>query len=85
METLYLIWRLGNGDTKLQAVIDFTEDSYHEFENAENKRYWLQEKLGLKEEYFWNTYLEVPEVYIAEKDEYTLDKEYQEADKFTVR
>jgi len=86
MDTLYLIWRWGNGETRLQAILNFMNTQiWREFEQAGDRYFWLQEKLGLPENYFWNTYLEDPDVYIAEKgNEYLMDKEIEQADVFYI-
>jgi hypothetical protein len=82
-----LIYVYQNRDTKIQTIITFTnEQKFKEFSNASNKRLYLREELDLPEDYFWNTYIELDEdSYFKEiDDEYKLDKELQQADKFTI-
>ncbi len=87
METLFLIWRHGNGQTCIRAILNFMSgEVYQDFLQADNKRSWLQYHLELPESYFWNTYLEDPDRYITEKDnEYIIDKELEKADKFYIK
>jgi len=50
---LALIWRWSNGETHLQAILNFmNEQIWREFEQAGDRYFWLQEKLGLPESYF---------------------------------
>lgn len=87
LKTYYLINKNPfNFETKLVAVITFmNEQKYYEFIQS-NRYFWLQNELGLPESYFWNVYLEEPDVYINEVDnEYIIDKLYQQADKFTIK
>jgi len=74
-------------ETKLKSVINFMNEFKHaEFEKAQNKRFWLMEELNLPESYFWNTYIEDPDIYISEKDnEYLTEKEYEQSDKFDIK
>jgi len=82
---LALVWRWGNGETRLQAILNFmNEQVYRDFEQTD-KYFWLQEKLGLPESYFWNTYLQTLDEYITEKDnEYIVDRELRQADVFYI-
>ncbi len=82
---LALVWRWGNGETRLQAILNFmNEQVYRDFEQTD-KYFWLQEKLGLSESYFWNTYLQTLDEYITEKDnEYIVDRELRQADVFYI-
>jgi len=81
-----LVWKY-NDDTRLQAIITFyNEDKYREFVEAKNKRSWLQYELGLKEEYFWNTYIDLNEEYFQEIDnERRLEREVKNADSFVIK
>jgi len=80
-----LIWKYNN-NTELQAIITFySEDKYREFVEAKNKRSWLQYELGLKEEYFWNTYIDLDSEYYQQiGNEARLDRELEKADAFVI-
>jgi hypothetical protein len=88
LKTYYLINKNPhNFETKINAVINFmNEEKHDEFLNSSNKRFWLKEELNLSEDYFFNTYMEEADTYIAEIDnEYLIDKELQQADKFDIK
>jgi predicted solute-binding protein len=86
---ILIIWRSPfNKTKKLQAIVSFfNEEKFNEFMNVANKLHWLKEELNLAEEYFWNCYVELDEdEYIREiDDEYRLDREYSQADKFIIK
>jgi hypothetical protein len=88
LKTYYLINKNPhNFETNIQAVINFLNKEKHdEFLNASNKRFWLKEELNLEESYFFNTYLEEADIYISEiNDEFKIDEELQQADKFDIK
>jgi hypothetical protein len=88
LKTYYLINKNPhNFETKIDAVITFlSEEKHQEFVEAKNKRFWLKEELNLEESYFWNTYLEEADIYISEIDnEFKIDEELQQADKFDIK
>jgi len=85
-KVIYLVYRYSDFRTKLHAVIYFMNDYvYKDFLNADNKRYWLQERLNLPESYFWNTFIQDENEFYSERDdEYLLEKEFSNSDKFYI-
>jgi len=86
-KVIYLVYRYSDFRTKLHAVIYFMNDYvYKDFLNSENKRYWLQERLNLPESYFWNTFIirDENQFYSERDDEYLLEKEFSNSDKFYI-